>query len=493
MLVEAFKEYEDIQTMYVAFTEVSNRVAKGAFDMQDYSEDKDMPCKFNPDYIFTEVSNPTKLYLDLLEELHKDFKIVSVHDVWNTSDVYENRFLPDLVTFPTRYVLNMSKSYYPGDRVFLFTNPALLELKDVEVPIKRKEGPVRIFFCSQGKVFYNEELRAIKRVFQDYELVIGLHPNEKESDNPEEIYNSGATFMRLNGKLPLGYDLILGKESTVQQKTTLSDIPTVVRNMNESDRDYALGSRIRYSSSADVLRLFLYWDTVPDLDLSCIGYSEDFKQLGYAAFTNLKDSELGFIHSGDITNGEKGGAEFIDIDVAKALSAGVRYITMDVRVYSSMYNPQTGYRLGTFNMCNKCYVGLMERKAYMDYRRGENTAQNGNIYDPSTVLTKMDIKSGASNCQPIVIDLKEQKLISLGLSPVPEHTKVNWIGYQSDLDEYLEYAVTTPFMSIYDLISLHCKARDAEMVDSIEDADIVFDLQQGITPYDLTVLATDWL
>ena len=46
--------------------------------------------------------------------------------------------------------------------------------------------------------------------------------------------------------------------------------------------------------------------------------------------------------------------------------------------------------------------------------------------------------------------------------------------------------------TLYDLISLNVKARGV-MVDNKEDADIIFDVDDGITPYDTDVFMEEYL
>jgi hypothetical protein len=46
--------------------------------------------------------------------------------------------------------------------------------------------------------------------------------------------------------------------------------------------------------------------------------------------------------------------------------------------------------------------------------------------------------------------------------------------------------------NLHELFSLHIAAR-GELVDSVEGAQTVFSLEQGITPFDLAEIGANWL
>jgi hypothetical protein len=45
---------------------------------------------------------------------------------------------------------------------------------------------------------------------------------------------------------------------------------------------------------------------------------------------------------------------------------------------------------------------------------------------------------------------------------------------------------------LYDLFRMHAEAR-GEFVDNIEDADTVFSIEEGITPFDTDVIVSEYL
>lgn len=265
--------------------------------------------------------------------------------------------------------------------------------------------------------------------------------------------------------------------------------PTVLRNVEQQTRNYAVGSKLRFSKDAKVIRSFIYWDTIADIDLSCVAYDDKFHEIHSISFRNLRNLDIGIVHSGDITNGYNGAAEFIDINIKKALQSGIRYITMNVNLYSGGEN---------FAVAKKCYAGIMERdadqavKGFNDYHL--EVAQNGNLYEASTVVSKVDVKSKDRCYMPYIIDLKNRCIIIAGFNPNAARFVGNAVDFQVDaISTILKYVVTIPRLSIDEVIKLHVAARNGELVDSLDEADVIFDLEQGITPYNLTELTSNWM
>ena len=104
---------------------------------------------------------------------------------------------------------------------------------------------------------------------------------------------------------------------------------------------------------------------------------------------NLKESFA--VHSGDITSAPQGASEFIDIDISKALSLGIRYVMMSINSYTQQ------------NYCDLpiCFAGFMMRE----------DAQQGQIYEPTTVQHKFDVTSKSSFTIPLIIDLEKREVI----------------------------------------------------------------------------------
>lgn len=87
----------------------------------------------------------------------------------------------------------------------------------------------------------------------------------------------------------------------------------------------------RASVSGELLRFFTYWRQTArrtDYDLSVLLLDEQFHTAGQVSWTNYHHD--GAVHSGDITNAEKGATEFIDVPLA---SMGA-YVVPQVYLYA---------------------------------------------------------------------------------------------------------------------------------------------------------------
>lgn len=265
-------------------------------------------------------------------------------------------------------------------------------------------------------------------------------------------------------------------------------VPFSQRSASKALKTYVRGSRIPIDKNIKTLRGFIWWtncgidnswDNRVDIDLSAGFFDENWGYKTHISFTNLKNMQYGACHSGDITNGGpvngKGVSEFLDVDIDKALENGVRYIVYQVYSYS----------MQTFCNLPNCMFGWMERQH----------ANTGEIYEPKTVKQKMDLATNAHVCIPVIFDLVEREMI--------------WCDMDLNVDRYYKSAntlednlnsVTATCYSIvnmkktnlYDLISLHIKARGIR-VDDKDDADMVFDVEDGITPFDTDQIVGEYL
>lgn len=125
--------------------------------------------------------------------------------------------------------------------------------------------------------------------------------------------------------------------------------------------------------------------------MSAAFYDADLGKLNDCTYYNLQGEYA--VHSGDILDGSKGAAEYIDIDVKKAKKAGVRYVLMNANVYSGM----------TFDTF-PCHVGAMIRDG-----------QTGKHFEVSTVETKLSLDSPTRNTTPAIFDLDTGVMIYVDL------------------------------------------------------------------------------
>ena len=98
------------------------------------------------------------------------------------------------------------------------------------------------------------------------------------------------------------------------------------------------------------MRFFVYWkqrEQRTDYDLSVLLLDDDFLLAGQVSWTNL--SELGAVHSGDITEAPDGATEFIDLDLGRV---SARYVVPQVNIYSGE----------GFDDAEEAFFGFMERE-----------------------------------------------------------------------------------------------------------------------------------
>jgi hypothetical protein len=260
----------------------------------------------------------------------------------------------------------------------------------------------------------------------------------------------------------------------IDPELMLCPIPSQQRSASEGTFSVARGTRLDIGDNG-TLRFFIYW-VGRDIDLSATMHNDSFDMIEQISYTNLRSRKYKACHSGDITSAPHGASEFIDIDIDSALKHGARYIAMNVLVYSGP----------TFKEHEACYAGWMTRS-----EPGSNE-----IYDPKTVEQKIDLNSQTKNSIPVVFDLKERKAIWTDLST---GRNVTWYGGNNihsnaaNIRQTMEAIVEARSkMSLYELFELHAQGR-GEIVENKEDADTVFSLTEGTTPFDINVISSEFI
>src|SRR5262249_52839214 len=150
-------------------------------------------------------------------------------------------------------------------------------------------------------------------------------------------------------------------------------------------RTVARGSRLSLPPGP-IIRLFLWWRngrSRTDIDLSAALFDSDFRYVDVLSYYSLKS--WGAIHSGDIVDGPKGAAEFIDLDTDVLRQRGIRYVTATL----SSYTQQPYCELP------ECFAGWMNREA----------AGSGEIFEARTVVDRLDLTAETIFALPLVFDL----------------------------------------------------------------------------------------
>jgi hypothetical protein len=260
-------------------------------------------------------------------------------------------------------------------------------------------------------------------------------------------------------------------------------LPSQQRSASEGLFQVARGTRLPIGDKA-ALRFFIYWKGIDsDIDLSATFHDEKFKQIGQVSYTNLRGVES--FHSGDITRAPNGAAEFIDVGIDGAVKAGARYVAMNVYVFSGP----------SFADHEICYAGWMTR----------DHVRSNEIFDPKTVVQKIDVRSQSSVSLPVMFDLVERKAIWMDIATKERNHfgGNNTHSNRPTIEEMVQCFVDSANKAnLLELCTMHTIAR-GEAVEDINEADVVFTTDRGftperegvavVTPYDINDINADFI
>lgn len=262
-------------------------------------------------------------------------------------------------------------------------------------------------------------------------------------------------------------------------------VPFSQRSASKSLKTIVRGSRIPIDENTKYIRAFIWWTNTKygrvDLDLSASFFDENWNYKVHISYTNLRNRHMDAVHSGDIVNGGRvdgvGVSEFLDVNINDMTRLNIRYIVFQVH----------GYFCPGFNQMEHAMFGWMNREGVM----------SGEIYEPKTVEQKMSLASESKVCIPVIFDCVAREFIWCDMNISMDGTCYSRGG--NNVESNIRGVVATCYAmvnmskpSLYDLISLHIRARGVP-VGNKDDADIVFDLDDGITPYDTDVFMGEYI
>jgi hypothetical protein len=256
----------------------------------------------------------------------------------------------------------------------------------------------------------------------------------------------------------------------VDERLKQQMVPFAMRSASKSLRTLARGSRLALPKN-DCVRFFLWWkngEERVDIDLSAQLFSSDWRLLADVSYYNLRDFDCA--HSGDITSAPKGACEFIDVNIPSVLERGVRYVV--TAIYSFTSQP--------FCDLPECFAGWM----------GRSKPQSGEVFEARTVEDKVDLASNTQSVIPVVLDLVNRQAIwaDLGLTSRGRinNSRTNDIGRMGKAMAELNKP------NLYDLFLMHAEGRGKIVTDPVE-ADTIFSIHQGVTPFDYATIASDFM
>lgn len=267
----------------------------------------------------------------------------------------------------------------------------------------------------------------------------------------------------------------------IDPKITNFTVPLKLRNASKQLQTVSRGSRIKLPENTNILRLYTWWKNVDreswqervDIDLSAVFYNEELDNvLPNVYYSHLR--EEGCCHSGDIVTAPNGAAEFINIEIDTLLKRGVRYVAMSINSFSHT------------DFCDlpECFAGVMAIDKVEDREP---------TFDPAKSFIRSDISTASTTCIPMVFDLETKEVIWID-SVVPHSSYCNNVEYcKGPTGNLVRGILNASYPNLGDLILLNVFARNGEIVENKEDADLIFSLDEGITPFNLEIINSEWV
>ncbi|MFS0841055.1 cytoplasmic protein [Paenibacillus sp. 1P03SA] len=258
-------------------------------------------------------------------------------------------------------------------------------------------------------------------------------------------------------------------------------VPFSQRSASKALHTLVRGSRVPMAEG-DTIRFFNWWkegivngkptDRV-DIDLSAAMYDHNWEYVEHISYTNLRSSKYRAVHSGDIVQAPQGACEFIDLHIPSIVEYGGRYIVASLHSFTEQ----------PYCDLPECFAGWMMRKK----------PGSGEIFEPATVVNKIDITAETRIAIPVILDLVERTVIWTDLSLTKQpHYHNNVEGNQKGMVLIGKAMSTLRKPDLYDLFVLHAKAR-GEFVDTAAQADTIFSVDRGVTPYDIEQIMAEYV
>ena len=190
------------------------------------------------------------------------------------------------------------------------------------------------------------------------------------------------------------------------------------------------GSRVSIPDGK-VVRAFIYWEKVNDIDLSCfaIDYRGNRKEFSWRSMWHEQSSAVSF--SGDVVNGYQGGSEYFDINLKEYRKKYPNYrkLIFCANIYSDW--GQTHYKDVV------CTAGFMTR----------DEVSSGEVYEPKTVKSSFRINSDSSFAYLFGIDLETSEMVWLNLARKGNHA----VAGMTEMDWLEKYFRCTDVIDVYSL------------------------------------------
>ncbi len=265
-------------------------------------------------------------------------------------------------------------------------------------------------------------------------------------------------------------------------------IPTVQRNLSKSLKNAGRGSRIKLKDSTEFIRPFIYWKDTEDgkesdyhdfedrndLDLSVALLDKDLNSVEILTYYSLSPTGFEAYHSGDIQSAPNGASEYVDLNIEQLISKNVKYAVILVNSYTEK----------DFVDIPLCFSGIMER----------DNDTTGEVYEPLTVENKSDLITKSTNALVSIIDLEERVNIWCDIGMKKDDFQVNNITSNNEtIILNTQAMLDKKFLNLYQLFELHVNARGGTIVEKMEEAETIFSIDKGITPFMTDIILSEYL
>ncbi|RJX37129.1 cytoplasmic protein [Paenibacillus pinisoli] len=258
-------------------------------------------------------------------------------------------------------------------------------------------------------------------------------------------------------------------------------VPFSQRSASKALRTIVRGSRLAMPEG-DTIRFFSWWKEGDvngkptgrvDIDLSAVMYDKNWEYMEHISYTNLRSSSMRAVHSGDIVAAPNGACEFVDLHIPSIVEQGGRYVVAVLQSFTDQ----------PYCDLPECFAGWMMRKK----------PGSGELFEPSTVENKIDMTAGTRIAIPVILDLVSRTVVwaDLSLTRHPNYNN-NVEGNKRGIVTMGKAMCSLRKPNLYDLFTLHAMAR-GELVGSPGEADAVFSMDQGVTPFAVEEIMAEYL
>lgn len=215
------------------------------------------------------------------------------------------------------------------------------------------------------------------------------------------------------------------------------------------------GLAVKLPENVDRLRFFVYWNhpTRVDVDLHASAIDTDGRNITIGWNSNFKTEDCCILFSGDITHSDA--AEYIDFD----LYSNLKEITANINIYSGV---------PTFRELEEVYVGIMAV---------DKLGQDVKLYSSKNCFFSHYL---TGNCRMInygYIDVVNRVLIFDG---------------RTNYDTYSKSVHNKPMFSLGDYLDMLFEAKNIEIVENKEDADIVLIMEKASKDNEISLIDSNF-